>query len=115
KEKFITGLPALLAEKNYYKEQIEKPQYYKKPLKRKKTFKPKTFQKTNFQNTKNCYNCGKPRHIIKYCKIRKLIKKLYLSKEHKNQLFKIINEQNSEEETECPQHSDSSRKIQPIK
>ncbi|GAV64385.1 LOW QUALITY PROTEIN: hypothetical protein CFOL_v3_07903, partial [Cephalotus follicularis] len=47
------------------------------------------FQKTNFQNSNTCYNCSKPSHIARYCRIIKQIKKLGLSEDHKNQLSKI--------------------------
>ncbi|GAV61083.1 LOW QUALITY PROTEIN: zf-CCHC domain-containing protein/MP domain-containing protein, partial [Cephalotus follicularis] len=88
--------------KRYYdKKQFEKSECYKKSSKGRTHFKtnnfPKPtndFQKTNFQNSNTCYNCDKPRHIARYCRIRKQIKKLDLSEDHKNQLFKIINNQN---------------------
>ncbi|GAV87470.1 hypothetical protein CFOL_v3_30896 [Cephalotus follicularis] len=74
------------------------------------------FQKTDYQKTNNCYNCEKPGYIAKYCNVRKQIKKLDLSEEQKNQLFKIINEQTSEEESKYySPNLDSSIKIQPIK
>ncbi|GAV58405.1 LOW QUALITY PROTEIN: zf-CCHC domain-containing protein, partial [Cephalotus follicularis] len=66
---------------------------YKKSSKRRNYFKTNKFQKsnnepqkTNFQNTNTCYNCGKPGHIARYCRIRKQIKKSDLSEDHKNQL-----------------------------
>ncbi|GAV91437.1 zf-CCHC domain-containing protein, partial [Cephalotus follicularis] len=100
--------------KHYYKKQFEKPKYYRKPNKRK----THNFQKFNndFQKTdsKTCYNCGKPGHIASYCKIRKQIKKLDLSKDYRNQLFKIIENQ-SLEEGESDYFSTSSTKIQAIK
>ncbi|GAV77044.1 zf-CCHC domain-containing protein, partial [Cephalotus follicularis] len=70
------------------------------------------FQKTNFQYSNTCYNCGKPGHIARYCRIRKQIKKLNLSDDYKNQLFKIIDNQNPEE-SDC--FSTSSTKIQALK
>ncbi|GAV92377.1 hypothetical protein CFOL_v3_35756, partial [Cephalotus follicularis] len=75
-----------LDRKNYYKKQFEKPEYY---------------------------NCGKSGHIAKYCYIRKQIKKLDLTENHRNQLFKIIDDQNPEEESDY--FSTSSTKIQAIK
>ncbi|GAV91096.1 LOW QUALITY PROTEIN: zf-CCHC domain-containing protein, partial [Cephalotus follicularis] len=71
-----------LERKHYYKKQFEKQEYYRKPNKHLRT----------------CYNCGKPGHIARYCKIRKQIKKLNLSEDHKNQIFKIIDNQSPEEE-----------------
>ncbi|GAV71879.1 LOW QUALITY PROTEIN: zf-CCHC domain-containing protein, partial [Cephalotus follicularis] len=91
-----------LDRKHYYKKQFEKQEYYRKPNKRKTQFRTNNFQKPNndFQKTdlRTCYNYGKPGHIAKYCKIRKQIKKLNLSEDHRNQLFKIIDNQNHEEE-----------------
>ncbi|GAV92401.1 zf-CCHC domain-containing protein [Cephalotus follicularis] len=79
--------------KNYYKRQFEKSEYYRKPNRRKTHFKNK-FQKPNNDFPKldstTCYNCGKPGHIARYCKIRKQIKKLDLTEDHRNQLFRII-------------------------
>ncbi|GAV85198.1 LOW QUALITY PROTEIN: zf-CCHC domain-containing protein/MP domain-containing protein, partial [Cephalotus follicularis] len=75
---------------NYYKRQFEKPEYYKKPNKRKTHFKTNKFQKSNndFSKTNStiCYNCDKPGHIAKYCNIRKQMKKLDLTEDHRNQL-----------------------------
>ncbi|GAV79667.1 LOW QUALITY PROTEIN: zf-CCHC domain-containing protein, partial [Cephalotus follicularis] len=75
--------------KNYYKRQFEKSEYYRKPNRRKTQFKNK-FQKPNNDfpktNSTTCYNCGKPGHIARYCKIRKQIKKLDLTEDHRNQL-----------------------------
>ncbi|GAV87040.1 LOW QUALITY PROTEIN: hypothetical protein CFOL_v3_30466, partial [Cephalotus follicularis] len=76
--------------KHYYKKQFEKQEYYRKPNKRKTQFRTNNFQKPNndFPKTdlRTCYNCGKPGRIARYCKIRKQIKKLNLSEDHKNQL-----------------------------
>ncbi|GAV70499.1 LOW QUALITY PROTEIN: zf-CCHC domain-containing protein/MP domain-containing protein [Cephalotus follicularis] len=105
--------------KHYYKKQIEKPEDYKRPNKRKTHFKTNNFQrsnndfqKTNYQSSNICYNCGRPGHIAKYCKIRKQIKKPDLSEDHRNQLFKIIDNQSPEESDYFPT---SSTKIQAIK
>ncbi|GAV74657.1 LOW QUALITY PROTEIN: MP domain-containing protein [Cephalotus follicularis] len=105
--------------KHYYKKQIEKPEYHRRPSKRKTHFKTNNFQrsnndfqKTNHQSSNICYNCGRPGHIEKYCKIRKQIKKLDLSEDHRNQLFKIIDNQSPEE---SDYFSTSSTKIQAIK
>ncbi|GAV87346.1 zf-CCHC domain-containing protein, partial [Cephalotus follicularis] len=93
-------------------------EYYKKPNKRKTHFKANKFQKSNTDfpktNSTICYNCGKPGHIAKYCNIRKQIKKLDLTEDHKNQLFKIIDNQ-CPEEGESDYFSTSSTKIQAIK
>ncbi|GAV59371.1 LOW QUALITY PROTEIN: zf-CCHC domain-containing protein, partial [Cephalotus follicularis] len=66
--------------KKYYdKKQFEKPAYYKKSNRTKTRFKtdnfrkPTNFQKRDFQTSNTCYNCGKPSHIARYCKIRKQI------------------------------------------
>ncbi|GAV79866.1 LOW QUALITY PROTEIN: zf-CCHC domain-containing protein, partial [Cephalotus follicularis] len=76
--------------KNYYKKQFEKPEYYRKPNKRKTHFKTNKFQKSNndFPKTNSviCYNCSKTGHIAKYCYIRKQIKKLDLTEDHRNQI-----------------------------
>ncbi|GAV93009.1 LOW QUALITY PROTEIN: hypothetical protein CFOL_v3_36387, partial [Cephalotus follicularis] len=76
--------------KNYYKKQFEKPEYYRKPNKRKTHFKTNKYQKSNndFPKTNStiCYNCGKTSHIAKYCYIRKQIKKLDLTEDHRNQI-----------------------------
>ncbi|GAV90246.1 LOW QUALITY PROTEIN: zf-CCHC domain-containing protein, partial [Cephalotus follicularis] len=92
-------------DKKYYeRKQYEKPEYYKSS--RKKTrFKTNNFNKpTNKKKTNSnsftCYNCGKSGHSSRYCKIRKQIKKIDLSEDHKNQLFKIIDSQNHEEESD---------------
>ncbi|GAV89386.1 hypothetical protein CFOL_v3_32803, partial [Cephalotus follicularis] len=93
-------------DKKYYeRKQFEKPENYKSS--RKKTrFKTNNFQKptNDFQKTNSnsftCYNCGKSCHTSRYCKIGKQIKKLYLSEDHKYQLFKIIDSQNHEEESD---------------
>ncbi|GAV89703.1 zf-CCHC domain-containing protein [Cephalotus follicularis] len=106
--------------KRYYdKKHFEKPKYYKKSNKRRTHFKTNKFQKPNnepqktkFKNTNTCYNYGKPGHIARYCRIRKQIKKLDLSEDHKNQLFKIIDNQSPEE---SDYFSTSSTKIQAIK
>ncbi|GAV88836.1 zf-CCHC domain-containing protein, partial [Cephalotus follicularis] len=104
--------------KNYYKKQFENPEYYRKPNKRKPHFKTNKFKKSNndFPKTNSaiCYNCGKPGHIAKYCYIRKQIKKLDLTEDHRNQIFKIIDNQ-SPEEGESDYFSTSSTKIQAIK
>ncbi|GAV92583.1 zf-CCHC domain-containing protein [Cephalotus follicularis] len=104
--------------KNYYKKQFEKPEYYRKPNKRKTHFKTNKFQKSNndFPKTNSaiCYNCGKPGHIAKYCYIRKQIKKLDLIEDHRNLIFKIIDNQNPEE-GESDYFSTSSTTIQAIK
>ncbi|GAV91087.1 LOW QUALITY PROTEIN: zf-CCHC domain-containing protein, partial [Cephalotus follicularis] len=103
--------------KNYYKKQFEKPEFYRKPNKRKTHFKTNKFKKSNndFPKTNSaiCYNCGKTGHIAKYCYIRKQIKKLDLTEEHINQLFNIIDKQIPEEE-ESDYFSTSSTKIQAI-
>ncbi|GAV92364.1 LOW QUALITY PROTEIN: zf-CCHC domain-containing protein, partial [Cephalotus follicularis] len=103
--------------KNYYKKQFEKPEYYRKPNKRKTHFKTNKFKKSNNDFPKTnpaiCYNCGKSGHIAKYCYIRK-IKKLDLTKDHRNQIFKIIDNQILEE-GESDYFSTSSTKIQAIK
>ncbi|GAV90744.1 hypothetical protein CFOL_v3_34148, partial [Cephalotus follicularis] len=70
------------------------------------------FKKKTNSNSFTCYNCGKSSHTSRYCKIRKQIKKLDLSGDHKNQLFKIIDSQNHEEESDY--FSTSSTKIQTI-
>ncbi|GAV82476.1 LOW QUALITY PROTEIN: hypothetical protein CFOL_v3_25927, partial [Cephalotus follicularis] len=77
--------------KNHYnKKQIERPEYYKKYSRKKTRFKTNDFQKptNDFQksNSFTCYNCGNLGHTTRYCKIRKQIKKLNLSEDHKNQL-----------------------------
>ncbi|GAV88661.1 hypothetical protein CFOL_v3_32083 [Cephalotus follicularis] len=88
----------------------------KKRTQFKKNFKKSTndFQKTNIQNSNTCYKCCKAGHIARYYKIRKQIKNLDLSEDHTNQLFKIIDNQNPEEE-ESDYFSTSSTKIQAIK
>ncbi|GAV77456.1 LOW QUALITY PROTEIN: zf-CCHC domain-containing protein/MP domain-containing protein, partial [Cephalotus follicularis] len=107
-----------LDRKNYYKRTFEKSEYYRKPNRRKTHFKTNNFQKSNndFPKTdsKTCYNCGKQGHIARYCKIRKQIKKLDLTEDHRNQLFRIIDNQ-SLEEGESYYFSASSTKIQAIK
>ncbi|GAV84713.1 LOW QUALITY PROTEIN: zf-CCHC domain-containing protein, partial [Cephalotus follicularis] len=106
-----------LDRKNHYK-RFEKSEYYRKPNRRKTHFKTNNFQKSNndFPNrdSKTCYNCGKPGHIARYCKIQKQIKKLDLTEDHRNQLFRIIDNQ-SLEEGESDYFSTSSTKIQAIK
>ncbi|GAV74190.1 LOW QUALITY PROTEIN: zf-CCHC domain-containing protein, partial [Cephalotus follicularis] len=76
--------------KNYCKKQFKKPEYYRKPNKRKTHFKTNKFKKSNNDfpktNSATCYNCGKPGHIAKYCYIRKQIKKLDLTEDHRNQI-----------------------------
>ncbi|GAV84491.1 LOW QUALITY PROTEIN: hypothetical protein CFOL_v3_27935, partial [Cephalotus follicularis] len=103
-----------LDRKNYYKRQFEKSEYYRKPNISKTHFKTNKFQKPNndFPKTDSttCYNCGKPG----YCKIHKQIKKLDLTEDHRNQLFRIIDNQ-SLEEGESDYFSTSSTKIQAIK
>ncbi|GAV91030.1 LOW QUALITY PROTEIN: zf-CCHC domain-containing protein, partial [Cephalotus follicularis] len=107
-----------LDRKNYYKEQFEKPEYYRKPNKRKTHFKTNKSKRSNndFPKTNPAifYNCGKTGHIAKYCYIRKQIKKLDLTEDHKNQIFKIIDNQNPEK-GESDYFSTSSTKIQAIK
>ncbi|GAV69326.1 LOW QUALITY PROTEIN: zf-CCHC domain-containing protein/MP domain-containing protein, partial [Cephalotus follicularis] len=80
-----------------------------KPPPSKNLPKPKIDRKNSI-----CYNCGKTGHIAKYCYIRKQIKKLELTEDHKNQIFKIIDNQ-SPEEGESDYFSTSSTKIQAIK
>ncbi|GAV90974.1 LOW QUALITY PROTEIN: hypothetical protein CFOL_v3_34374, partial [Cephalotus follicularis] len=111
--------PSKIKNLQKHKKYWEKPEYYKKNPKRtqfkRNNFENLTndFQKTNFQNSNTCYNCVKPGPIARYCKIRKQIKKLDLSEDHKNQLFKIIDSQNHHEESDY--FSTSSTKIQAIK
>ncbi|GAV91444.1 LOW QUALITY PROTEIN: MP domain-containing protein, partial [Cephalotus follicularis] len=79
-------------DKKTYKKQIEKPEYYRRPSKRKTHFKNNfqrsnnDFQKTNYQSSNICYDCGRPGHIARYSKIRKQIKKQDLFEDHRNQL-----------------------------
>ncbi|GAV80696.1 zf-CCHC domain-containing protein, partial [Cephalotus follicularis] len=107
-----------LDRKNYYKRQFEKSEYYRKPNRRKTHFKTNNFQKPNNDypktDSKTCYNCGKPGHIARYCKIRKQIKKLDITEDHRKQLLRIIDNQ-SPEEGESDYFSASSTKIQAIK
>nr|KJB72069.1 hypothetical protein B456_011G157800 [Gossypium raimondii] len=73
-------------------------EYYKK-LKYRKYIKGKKQQKTEnkIDKTIKCYRCGKPKHISKYCKIKRKINNLNLDEEIEQKLNEILLETTSSE------------------
>ncbi|XP_042520072.1 uncharacterized protein LOC122093711 [Macadamia integrifolia] len=93
----------------FYQKSTKIPNYRKpkKPFKTSKNFLPSS-------HSQNCFHCGKPGHIAKYCRISKRINSLQISDRDKTQILALFRETTSSSSSDEQNYNNKNLKLNQV-